>query len=261
MGKFVIYHQPKTGGTWAANCLPPGYVLPHNQNYNAMVKNYSVTQVKPVCIVRDPLDYYISLSTFWCIDPKYCSAKFARASKSAYQEYIRRDVPHAHVNFVISEGYTIRDIHTLLSRFFDDSFIRKHTHVLSKAHHTYDYCVFAEMDRLDIGYYTFAFLDQCSRKKITDLRDGEDVLTELTHIRDHFEVLHTACLEAELKALCQKYGVPFKNSPRAMQSARKAVDEYDFDASLCALMAHKERYMLAVFSELRKPDEFSSKNE
>lgn len=63
--KFVIFHQPKTGGTYAKCCLPKNYVLGHYKNYNYCLKeNYNFTNTKLVCIIRNPLDYYISAFTF-----------------------------------------------------------------------------------------------------------------------------------------------------------------------------------------------------
>jgi len=250
---LVFLHQPKTGGTWVSKCLPQNRVLPHNQNYHSLpYKN----KIQPACIIRDPLDYLISLVTFWCLDKTYCGkelSKPADVQKDEYNALFNTDSPCSHPKQIISAGFSCKNVPEIIENMVNDEFIAKHAKVLSPNHHTYDYRVFHEMSRLDIGYYTFAFLDQYARRKITDLHNSTDILNELTFIRSHYEVINTRNLTRDLPLLCEKYGLPFRSHPKMKVTTRSAPDAYKFDRPLLERIAYKERHMLTMFGSLISP--------
>lgn len=248
--EFVIFHQPKTAGTYATRCLPKNYVLPHKLNYNLFLKQFPLTKTNPVCIVREPLDYYISLITFWCLDPQYCEpcrTKTIHALKTEYSFFKIQDIGHP--NYWISRGFTERNLNKIMENMLSDEFIMEHQKKLSKKHHTYDNYVFSIMQRLDIGYYTFAFLDQFSRKKVSEIETQEECKNEIFYIRDNFIVLNQKNISSELKNLCAKYQVTFNDTKmRIMSSNRKPTEHYNISEALIGKMKYKERFIIECFN-------------
>ena len=90
-----------------------------------------------------------------------------------------------------------------------DTFITEHKDKLSKNHHTYDTKVFLILSRLDIGYYTFAFLDQYSRKKVSDIKTNEECKEEVEYIKKNFITINNKYLTEELRDLCKTFDVKF----------------------------------------------------
>tara|TARA_B000000565_G_C23741051_1_gene360985 strand:+ start:155 stop:928 length:774 start_codon:yes stop_codon:yes gene_type:complete len=248
---FVIFHQPKTAGSYAHAVLPKGYVLGHYNNYHYCLKrNMLSEQTKLVCIVRCPLDYYISVITFWCLDPKYCKEIRTKSMTVLQEEYTHNKTNEiGHPNYWMSRGFTERDLHVILSNLFCEEFLLEHEGKLSKKHHTYDNYVFSTMLRLDIGFYTFAFLCQYSRKKASEIQTSEECRTELIYIHDNFIILNQKFMTEELKALCVQYNVPFNDKEgKKMSSNRKRVSDYNFSNELIEKIKYKDRYMIEIFN-------------
>lgn len=248
---FVIFHQPKTAGTYASHCLPKNYVLHHYMNYHyCLTHNLLSENTKLVCIVRNPLDYYISLITFWCLDPKYCSDIRNKSIRTLHTEYeLNKMNQIGHPNYWISCGFTKRNLNDILENMFCDTFLHNHKNKLSKKHHTYDNYVFSTMLRLDIGFYTFAFLEQFSRKKVSEIKTTEECRNEINYIYDNFITLHTNTISKELKDLCLKYSVPFHEKVEKQKvSNRKHISEYNISDELIAKIKYKDRYMLEIFN-------------
>lgn len=250
--KFIIFHQPKTAGTYASEVLPKKYVLSHYNNYHKCLKNKNFVDANYVlvCIVRNPLDYYISLITFWCLDKKYCKQIVEKSIETLKKEYNINKIknPVGHPGYWMSIGFTERKLENILGNLFDDQFIEDNKDKLSKTHHTYDNYVFLIMSKLDIGYYTFAFLDQHSRKKVSDIQTTEECREEILYIRDNFISINTKNISTELKSLCEHYSVPFKeNTKKAMQSNRKKLEEYNISDELIEKIKYKDRYMFEIF--------------
>ena len=249
--KFVIFHQPKTAGSYADRCLPNNYVLPHNKNYHYCLTNNILSKnTKLVCIVRNPLDYYISLITFWCLDKKYCRYIRNKSISLLKEEYEKNKTNMiGHPNYWISYGYSERNLVNILNNLFCEKFLIEHKKKLSKNHHTYDNYVFFNMLRLDIGFYTFSFLEQYSRKRINDIKTSEECKNEIIHIRNNFIVLNTKSIKKDLKELCIKYSVSFNdNIEKKMCSNRKKVSEYDIPDELVEKIKYKERFMIEIFN-------------
>jgi len=251
MPEFIIFHQPKTAGTYAHRVLPKGYTLGHHRNYHFCKNNGLISNEQKVCIVREPLDYYISLITFWCLDPKYAQIKESHAKPL--------DPNEGHINRYISEKHSLSGdlgLVKILGNMFDNKFLLQHANVLSRQHHTYDYHVFKELTRLKIGYYTFGFLDQFGSKKITDLKSNDEVCEELEWIKNNYHILHQKNISEELKALCVQHGVPF-NGPKSVKkveasekpqkSNRKPVDCYEIPAALKMEIYEKDKFMYKIF--------------
>lgn len=249
--KFIIFHQPKTAGSYACEVLPKRYVLGHYDNYHKCLKNKSFIDAnyQLVCIVRNPLDYYISSITYWCLDKGWC-ADIRKNSMEILQEQYNTNKNNnvGHPNYWMSRGFTERKLENILENLFDEKFIEDHKDKLSKKHHTYDNYVFLIMSQLDIGYYTFAFLDQHSRKKVSDIKTTEECREELLYIRDNFISINSKNISTELKSLCKKYSVPFKeNIGRVRKSNRKKADEYDISEELIEKIKYKDRFMFEIF--------------
>ena len=106
------------------------------------------------------------------------------------------------------------------------------------------------MSRLDIGYYTFAFLDQNSRKKISDIKDTNECIEELKYIKNNFYILNCKNLTNQLEQLCQIFEIPFKKvKKRVMASKRKSIDEYGFSKELINKIHYKDRFMYEIFKD------------
>jgi len=248
--KFVLFHQPKTAGTYATACLPKGYVLPHNKNYHyCLNNNYQFLNTTKVAIIRNPVDYYISLITFWCLDSNYCK-DLQETNKLLNIKY---NVANSkgltkHLNFWISKGYTERNLEIILNNLLSSEFQKSHSDKLCKNHHTYDYYVFDILKKLDIGYYTFAFLDQYSSKKITEFNTQQDCSKEIENIKNNFRILNQENISSELEKLCNDYDVPFKYNERMMTSNRKSNEKYTFDSEIIYLIFKKDRLMFDIFN-------------
>tara|TARA_A200000113_G_scaffold224966_1_gene244324 strand:+ start:2206 stop:2976 length:771 start_codon:yes stop_codon:yes gene_type:complete len=241
---FRIFHQPKTAGTYCSACLSNERVLPHDKNYHSFVSQHNeVAHIKPVCIIRDPVDYYISLITFWCLDPSYAGHKF----NLGYD----KDKLIGHPGYWVSRGYTNRNFSDILNNFFDDEFIRNHRDKLSSRHHTYDNYVFRIMKELEIGYYTFGFLDQFSRKKIKDIKKDE-CEEEINYIINHFIILNTRTISKELKTLCEDFDVEYIESKKLKQSNRKDISCYDINQNLIDKIHYKDRYIYKILKHIKQ---------
>ena len=193
--RLIIPHQPKTAGTFASECLPGGFVRPHCQNFHFLMKNNLIKKTDYLgCIIRDPLDYYISLITFWCLDEKWVASGRMKEILSVnekdrlseYQRLLKKQMPQTHLRtfrevrtnhplFLISKGFTLKSVNEILDHFFDEKFIEEASQIISRNHHTYDYKVFGQMKRLDIGYYTFAFWTNTRVKKLMKYNVGKSV--------------------------------------------------------------------------------------
>jgi len=249
--KFVIFHQPKTAGSYANACLPNNYVLSHYQNYNYCLNNNMLSeQTKLVCIVRSPLDYYISLITFWCLDPKWSESVRTKSINTLKKEYAeKKGNVIGHPSYWMSNGFTERNLNNILKNLFCEEFILEHKEKLSERHHTYDNYVFLIMLRLDIGFYTFAFLEQYSRKKISEIKTTEECRNEIKYIHEHFITLNQMSITKELKDLCTKYNVQFNDkTERKMVSDRKPINDYNISNELLEKIKYKDRYMIEIFN-------------
>jgi hypothetical protein len=250
--KFILFHQPKTAGTYVTKCLPDNYVLPHDKNYHFCLTNsYNFLDAKLVAIIRNPLDYYISLITFWCLDAEYCT-DLNTSLPNLRQNYLAncKNNSNQHVNYWISLGYTERNLTTILNNIMNSDFLQLHKTKLIKHHHTYDYYVFDLLLKLDIGYYTFAFLDQFSRKKMTEFTTAEECLAEIEYIKNNFIILNQSNITHELKQLCMEFNVPFKDSSKMMVSNRKSSEFYNLNHDLINMIHYKDRFMFQTFDSL-----------
>ena len=250
--EFIIFHQPKIGGSYASKCIPRGYILGHYQNYHwSLTHNTLPINTKLVCIIRDPIDYYISVITFWCLDPKWCADIRNKSLNTLQKEYEnKKNNKVAHPNYWMSKGFTERDLVKILNNLFCDEFINNHKNKLSKKHHTYDHFVFLTLSKLDIGFYTFAFLCQYSRKKVSDIKTSEECRDEILYIKNNFITLNNKYLTAQLKNLCTKYSVKFKDSPKQMVSNRRNKNDYNIDEILLEKIRYKDRYMFEIFKDI-----------
>jgi len=249
--KFVIFHQPKTAGSYASACLPKNYVLGHYHNYNYCLKHNTLSEkTKLVCIVRCPLDYYISLITFWCLDPNYCDDIRTKSINTLTKEYMeKKEDLIGHPSYWISNGFTERNLSNILNNLFCEEFILKHKEKLSKNHHTYDNYVFLTMLRLDIGFYTFAFLEQYSRKKVSEIKTTMDCYNEIIYIHDNFIKLNQKTITKELKELCSKYSVKINDKiHKQMTSNRKPINDYNISNELIEKIKYKDRFMINIFN-------------
>ena len=247
--KFIIFHQPKTAGTYAMNCLPDGYVLPHNQNHLfCLENNWDFSNTTKVAITRSPIDYYISIITFWCLDQEYCSDILQPISK-LHEEYnnVCQFNLDKHLNFWISNGFTERNIEIIINKLLNIDFLSYHKNKIMFNHHTYDYYVFDILSKLKIGYYTFAFLDQYSRKKLTEFETYEDCKKELLWIKHNFVILNQRNITHELTDICQQLDIPFKKSIKQKVSNRKPVDDYCFSQETIELIHMKDKLMIDIF--------------
>ena len=153
----------------------------------------------------------------------------------------------AHPGYFLSEGYQL-DFVPILQNLFDESFLDTHSNVLSKKFHTYDYYVFREMARLDIGFYTFSFLDQYSSKKITDIKTNEECLSEIQEIKKTFTIFKTSTISSDLESICKKHGINFTHrNSKDMSSNREGVSESSLPKDLVEKIKHKDRH---IFNEL-----------
>jgi hypothetical protein len=249
--KFVIFHQPKTGGTYARKCLPNGYVLDHDNSYHWCLAHSRLPKsTKLVCIIRNPIDYYISLITFWCLDPKHCGPLKKKSLNRLQKEYENnKNNIVGHPNYWMSKGFTERDLVKILNNLFCDEFINNHKKKLSKKHHTYDNYVFLTMSKLDIGYYTFAFLCQYSKKRVSDIKTSKECRDEIIYIYNNFITLNTKHLTQQLKKLCTEYSVKFKDSSKQRVSNRKNISDYNMSNELIKKIRYKDRHMFEIFGE------------
>ena len=251
---FIIFHQPKTGGSYAKTALPDSYVLGHYHNYNyCLTHNYNFNNKKLVCIIREPIDYYISLITFWCLDPVYCkiiSTNTIEQLTIDYDKKIKNNDVIGHPNYWMSNGFTERNIINILNNLFSDEFIQNNINKLSKNHHTNDNYVFLILSKLDIGYYTFAFLDQYSRKKVSEIKTTEECKEEIIYIKNNFITLNNKYLTKQLKELCEKFNVSFINTDKIKCSDRKPIEFYNISNDLINKIKYKERYMLEIFKDI-----------
>lgn len=251
--KFVLFHQPKTGGSYAANALPKGYSLGHYDNYHKCLENkMDFSNTKKVCIIRDPLDYLISAITFWCLDKRYVRELKTDSLEDLKRKWENRNKNNkiGHPAYWMSNGFTERNLENIIKNLVDDKFINENKDKFSKRHHTYSNYVFEIMSRLGIGYYTYAVLDQYSRKKVSDIKTGEECKGELEYIRDNFVVLNQKYLTNQLRKLCEEEGVQFRNVKiRYMASNRADNDKDLLDEEIKKKVHEKERYMLEVFKD------------
>lgn len=252
--KFVIFHQPKIGGSYCSSVLGKNYMLGHYNNYHScLIRKYDFSNTELVCIIRDPYDYYISIITFWCLDPRWAHRIKNKSLDKLKEEYTLK-IEHGdnieHPNYWMSNGFTERKLENILNNLFDENFIENNKNKFSKKHHTYDNYVFLILSRLDIGYYTFAFLDQYSRKKVSDIKTSEECKEELLYIKNNFTILNQKYLTKQLEELCKKFEVPFEDSKKVRVSNRKETKEYNFDEELLNKIKYKDRYMFEVFKEI-----------
>ena len=246
--KFIIFHQPKTAGTYALRCLPKGYVINHYNNYNWCLVNNKISEnTKLCCIIRQPINYYISLINFWCLDPKYCNHIKNKSINTLQKEYNNNKNKNiGHPSYWISNGFTERNLINILNNLFNDEFIHTHQNKLSKKHHTYDHYIFSIMMKLDIGFYTFSFLSQFSRKNVNDIQTSEECRDEIKYIYENFIILKTESITKDLKDLCKLYSVPFKNTSNQMVSTIKNKN-YNISDDIIEKIKYKDRYMFEFF--------------
>ena len=100
---------------------------------------------------------------------------------------------------------------------------------------------------MKIGYYTFAFLDQYSRKKLSELETHEDCKEELLWIKHNFIILNQRNITHELTDICQQLDIPFKKSIKQKVSNRKPVDDYCFSQETIELIHMKDKLMIDIF--------------
>ena len=245
--KFIIFHQPKTAGTYALRCLPTGYVKNHYNNYNWCLKNNLISKnTKLVCIIRTPIDYYISLINFWCLDPKYCK-DIKNNSITKLESRYKNNTDHiGHPSYWISNGYTERNLINILNNLLSDEFIHNNKNKLSIKHHTYDHYVFSIMEKLDIGFYTFSFLSQNSRKNVNDIQNTQECREEIKYIYENFIVINTENITKELKQLCDLYSVPFSDAERTIVSSITKPN-YNITNDLLEKIKYKDRYIFEFF--------------
>lgn len=247
MKNFVVFHQPKTGGTFIQKSLGSKYVLPHHLNYNFCINNnYDFSDCKLVCIIRNPLDYYISCITFWCLDSKYNNLLNTPYRIRLQKWEKNKDNLEGHPSYWISRGYTESKLNNILNNLFDRTFLGTYSNRKSKKFHTYDYKVFAEMERLDIGFYTFCFLDQYSRKKIDEIKI-EECRDEILWIKNNFKILETSKLSSQIDELCQEYRIPYNKIKPQMKSNRKSIKEYQISPDIIRKIKYSDRYIYEIF--------------
>lgn len=102
------------------------------------------------------------------------------------------------------------------------------------------------MNKLDIGYYTFSFLDQYSRKKVSDIKNFTECKEEINYIKNNFIIINNNNLTNSLKKLCKQYNVNFINSARKMKSNRKKIKEYNFDKNIIDKIKYKDRLIFEI---------------
>ena len=196
-------------------------------HYNNYHKSPPPRGATPVAILRDPLEYYVSLASFWCLDPNSCdddqglgTRPLERDLGELLREYeVRSTRTVGHPKYWISRGFTERSLAGIVGNVTDPNFIRAHAEKVSRKHHTYDSRPFADMERLGVGYYTWAFLDQCSRKRVSAI-GREELRAELDWIAGRFRFLHQSTLDADLERLCRETGVPFTPGIRVRVSRK-----------------------------------------
>tara|TARA_A100001035_G_C27785614_1_gene504181 strand:- start:156 stop:989 length:834 start_codon:yes stop_codon:yes gene_type:complete len=251
--KFVVFHQPKTGGSFVSNSLPKGYVLDHYNNYHkCLEKKMDFSNTKKVCIIREPVDYLISAITFWCLDTRYVRELKTDTLESLKRKWENRNknMKIGHPAYWMSNGFTERKLENIIKNIVNDEFINENKDKFSRRHHTHSNYVFEIMSRLGIGYYTYGVLDQCSRKKVSEIKTGEECKEELEYIRDNFVILNQKYLTNQLRKLCEEEGVKCKNvKARYMASKRGENDEELLDEETKKKIYEKERYMLEVFKD------------
>ena len=249
---FILFHQPKTAGTYVMSCLPNGYVLPHNKNYHFCLSNdYDFKTAIKLAIIRNPVDYYVSLISFWCLDPKYCKdLELPIQMLNVKYKIEKYKSTSQHLKYWISEGYTQRDICSIINNLLCNDFQEAHSDYLIANHHTYDYYIFNLLNKLNIGYYTLAFLDQYSSKKISEFDTEDDCNDEIIKIKNTFTILNQSTITNELQALCHTHNVPFKSEERKMESTRISLEEFNKNSNLIDLIQQKDRLMFKHFNFL-----------
>lgn len=248
--EFRIFHQPKTAGTYCIESLKPfysKYVLPHNLNYNFFLKQKFLNKDKilPVNIVRDPLDFYISLITFWLLDEKYTQLHDINLRNKRYLEIKKTKCAHLGLILGANCGNNVVEI---LENIFSDNFYKKHQDILSKQFHTYDCYVFYDLDRLSIGLYTWMFLDQFSRKKVAEISSRDECIEEIKYIKNTFYTLETSSIDTNLKALCDQFNIQKKRiNYKPMASNRKEKEEYIISHQLLNKILTKDEFLYRFY--------------
>lgn len=248
--EFRIFHQPKTAGTYCIESLKPfysRYVLPHNINYNLFLRQKisNRDQILPVNIVRDPLDFYISLISFWLLDNKYTQLYDINLRNKKYLEIKHNKCGHLGIILGANCGNNVEEI---LENIFSDDFNKNHQEILSKQFHTYDCYVFNDLERLSIGLYTWMFLDQFSRKKVNEIASREECFEEMKLIKKNFYKLETSTIESCLKKLCELFNI--KNNYvnyKPMSTNRKKKTEYNFSLKLLDKIYSKDEFLYTLY--------------
>ena len=210
------------------------------------------SNTKRVCIIREPLDYLISSITFWCLDKTFVSQLRNYSLEELKKKWENRNKNNKieHPRYWISKGFTERNLENIIKNLVDDEFINENKDKFSEKHHTYSNYVFEIMSRLGIGFYTYGVLDQYSRKKVSDIKTGEECKEELEYIRDNFVVLNQKYLTNQLRKLCEEEGVQLsKSTKKIMVSKRAKNDKNLIDEELKKKVYDKEHYMLEVFKD------------
>lgn len=248
--EFRIFHQPKTAGTYCIESLKPfysKYVLPHNYNYNFFLKQKFLNkdQILPVNIIRDPLDFYISLITFWLLDEKYTKLCDINLRNRKYSEI--KKTKCAHLGLILGANCN-NDIVEILENIFSHNFNKKHQEILSKQFHTYDCYVFNDLERLSIGLYTWMFLDQFSRKKVAEIASRNECFEEIKYIKNTFYTLKTSRIDTHLKILCEKFNIQKKTIDyKPMASNRKEKKEYKISQDLLNKIFSKDDFLYGFY--------------
>lgn len=147
--------------------------------------------------------------------------------------------------------YSERNLVKILENLVSDEFIEEHQNKISRQHHTYDYKVFNIMKKLDIGYYTFAFLDHNCRKMVDEIKSPEECREELIHIKNTFTVINNSNISQDIPILCSKMKIPYRtNIAKQMVSNHGSVESYGFDEELLNKIRHKDRFMYEIFGDL-----------
>lgn len=248
--EFRIFHQPKTAGTYCIESLKPfysRYVLNHNINYNLFLRQKisNRDQILPVNIVRDPLDFYISLISFWLLDNKYTQLYDINLRNKKYLEIKHNKCGHLGIILGANCGNNVEEI---LENIFSDDFNKNHQEILSKQFHTYDCYVFNDLERLSIGLYTWMFLDQFSRKKVTEISSRDECVEEIKYIKNTFYTLETSKIDTNLKALCDQFNIQKKKiNYKPMASNRKEKKEYKISNQLLNKIFTKDDFLYRFY--------------
>ena len=101
------------------------------------------------------------------------------------------------------------------------------------------------MLRLNIGYYTFAFLDQYGNKKINEIKDEKDLKNVLDFVKNNFIIISQKNLNKEIKQLCEKFNVLFNENIEKQMVSNS--DKLIINNDIIEKIKYKDRYLYELF--------------